>query len=128
MANKNYSAVDLSYGSASGDSGFVTGSSGDTFYIRDIDDASRIGLFCQTTGKGTKLVFSTTDVDYTGAGAGDQSITIAATSTAVGHVFVGPFDGTRLLVETSTGSYIQFSIAGTTATSNASLTAAAFQM
>jgi hypothetical protein len=127
MADKNLTAVAMSYGSASADSGLTKGTSGDTFYIHGIDDASKVGLFAQTTNKGTKLVISSTDVDYSGAGVGDLDITIAATSTSLGHCFVGPFDGTRFLVETSTGSYINIGVSATTG-GVAGVSLAAFQL
>jgi hypothetical protein len=108
MANKTITLSDLSYGSASTGDALVSVTTGDTAFIRGIDDASKVGLVLQSSDASTVLTFSSTDVDYTGSGTGDLELTLATTK----YHFVGPFDGTRLMVETSTGRYIQFTADG----------------
>jgi len=122
MATKNISIDTLAYGEGTTGTGLTSGTSADTFYIRGVNDASKTGLVMQSTQADTKLQFSTTDVDYTGAGAGELEISLGTTD----FHFAGPFDGTRLMVETSTGRYIQFSIDSTGGT--AALDVAAFEM
>jgi hypothetical protein len=117
-----------SYGSASTAVTLQTMTSGTALNIHGIEDPSKVGLFVQTTVDGTKLTMSSTDVDYSGADTGDLDITVAATSAAVGNVFVGPFDGTRFLVETSTGSYMTLYAKATTTGGTGSASIAAFQL
>jgi len=107
---------ELSYGSATTGDDFVSVTTGNSGYIRGIDDASKVGMIILPTAAAT-LTLSSTDVDYTGAGAGDLEITLGTTK----HHFVGPFDGTRFMVETSTGRYIEF-------TADQAVSALAFQM
>jgi hypothetical protein len=109
MADKDLSIASMSYGAGSSVA-LTAGTSSDDFYIHGVGDASKVGLFVQTTGDKTKLTFSSTDVDYSGAGVGDLDIDLSGNT----YSFVGPFDGTRLMVETSTGRYIHFGISNTT--------------
>lgn len=123
MADKDLTIATLSYGAGSS-VGLTDGTSSDDYYIRGVGDASKVGIFVQTTTDKTKLVFSSTDVDYSGAGAGDMEIDLSGNT----YSFVGPFDGTRFMVETSTGRYIHFTISATTGTGTAGAKVSAFEM
>jgi hypothetical protein len=123
MAAKNLTIASMEYGAGSS-VGLTAGTTADDFYIRSVSDASQTGLFVQTTGDKTKLTFSSTDVDYSGAGVGDLDIDLSGNT----YSFVGPFDGTRLMVETTTGRYIHFTLTATTSGGTGVASVAAFEM